>query len=313
MAASLEDTGVTYGELADLEAEFEDVETEIIRKQFEMTKPLYEKRERLVSQIPNFWPLVLEQAPPDIDEWIQPTDSAVLLMSLTRLSVSHFEIENGGNGEPRSVSIRWEFNENDYFEDRVLEKKFWYRRSPEGYTALVSEPVEIRWKEGKDLTNGLLSLVKAVWDEEQQNGVTANKKEKKPLTAKQQALKAKIEEVGLGGQSFFCWFGYIGDRISAEESAAASAKEAENRARKRAGQPALPEAEEKEDEDDEDDDDDELEIFPAGEEVAIAISDDLWPGALKYFIHAQEDDEISDREFEEMMDQDSDEDDEMEE
>lgn len=250
-----------------------------------MTKHLYEKREHIVSQIPNFWALVLEQAPPDIDEYIQPTDSAILLTSLLRLSVSHFEIENGGQGEPRSVAIRWEFKENDYFEDRVLEKKFWYRRSKDGYSSLVSEPVDIKWKEGKDLTSGLLSMVKAVWDEEQEairNGtLSATKKEKRPLTEKQQALKAKIEEVGLGGGSFFNWFGFIGDRISAEESQLAKAREAENRARRKAGQPLIPDDPEEEDDDDNEEDD--LEVFPDGEEVALAITDDLWPGALKYF------------------------------
>lgn len=252
-----------------------------------MTKPLYEKRERIVSQIPNFWPLVLEQAPSEVDEYIQPTDSNVLLLSLTKLSVSHFEIENGGQGEPRSVSIRWEFKENEYFEDRVLEKKFWYRRSKDGYSSLVSEPVDIKWKEGKDLTNGLLSLAKAVWDEEQEaikNGtLSATKKEKKPLTAKQQALRQKIEEVGLGSVSFFAWFGFIGDKISAEESQATIAKEAEERARRRAGQAAIQEEKEDEEEDDDDDEEDDLEIFPHGEDVAIAITEDLWPGALKYF------------------------------
>ena len=256
-----------------------------VRHQVQLTKPLYEKRARIVSQIPNFWPLVLEQAPPDIDEYIQPTDSALLLTSLTNISVSHFEIENGGNGDPRSVSIRWEFTENEYFEDRVLEKKFWYRRALAGYSGLVSEPVEIRWKEGKDLTDGLLSMVKSVWDEEQQaikNGtVSAIKKEKKPLNAKQQALKEKIQSVGLGGLSFFAWFGFIGDRISAEESQMANAREAENQRRRKAGQALLPE--EDEDEDDDDDEEDDLEIFPDGDGLALAITDDLWPGALKYF------------------------------
>ncbi|KAK3325876.1 nucleosome assembly protein [Apodospora peruviana] len=282
MAASLEDTGVTYEQLADIEAEFDEVETEIIRQQVQMTQPLYEKRQKLVAKIPNFWPLVFEQAPPDIDEFIQPTDSALLLTSLASISVSHFEIENGGNGDPRSVAIRMEFNENEYFEDRVLEKKFWYRRSMEGDAGLVSEPVVINWKEGKDLTDGLLNMVKAVWDEQQQSGpATAAERKKKPLTAKQQALKEKIENIGLGGQSFFCWFGFVGDRISAEESKAATEKErAERKLRQQGG--ATP-ADKSNDEDEEDDEFDDLEIFPEGDSVALAITDDLWPGALRYF------------------------------
>jgi hypothetical protein len=245
---------------------------------------LYEKRHETVSKIPNFWPLVIEQAPPDIDEFIQPSDSALLLSSLTGLSVTHFEIEKGGSGDPRSVAIRWEFSKNDYFEDTVLEKKFWYRHSKDGWTGLVSEPVDIRWKKGKDLTGGLLSMVKRVWDEEQSlakegNGAAAAKKGE--LTAEQKALKKKIENTGIGGLSFFAWFGFRGKRISAEESKLAIAMERERRRLRQDGEKAEPEVEEEEEEDD--DDWEALEIFPDGDNLAVTIAEDLWPGALKYF------------------------------
>lgn len=222
----------------------------------------------------------------DIDEYIQPSDSALLLSSLTSLSVSRFEVDaDEKNGDPRSLAIRFEFAENEHFEDKVLEKKFWWRYAKDGYAALVSEPVEIKWKEGKDLTEGLLGLAKAVYDE-QKAAPKAEGKEKKELTEKQKALKKKIDETGMGGVSFFAWFGYIGEYITAEESKATQAQEAEERRKRKAGE----EVKEKEDEemdDDEDEDDeeedDELEIFPTGDAVAMAIADDLWPGALKYF------------------------------
>ncbi|KAK5066484.1 hypothetical protein LTR16_010037 [Cryomyces antarcticus] len=40
--------------------------------------------------------------------------------------------------------------------------------------------------------------------------------------------------------------------------------------------------------------------MPTGDELAISIGDDLWPGALKYFTEAQEnaDDEMSEADFE---------------
>ncbi|CRK43493.1 hypothetical protein BN1723_019208, partial [Verticillium longisporum] len=112
-----EESPISYEQLAAIEREFEDVETEIIRKQYELTRPLYEKRQAIISKIPNFWPLVLEQAPPDIDEYIQPQDSALLLAALKNVSVSRFDIENGAQGDPRSVSIKLEFGDNDFFED----------------------------------------------------------------------------------------------------------------------------------------------------------------------------------------------------
>ncbi|KXX72958.1 Protein SET, partial [Madurella mycetomatis] len=216
MAATLEETAVSYEQLSDLEREFDEVETEIIRQQYTLSKPLYAKRAELVSRIPNFWPLVLEQAPMDIDEYIQPSDSALLLSSLTSLSVSRFELEaDEKKGDPRSVAIRFEFADNDHFEDKVLEKKFWWRQSKDGFAGLVSEPVEIRWKKGKDLTDGLLGLVKAVWDEQQaapkKEANKGGKKDKVELTEKQKALKEKIDKTGMGGVSFFAWFGYIGE------------------------------------------------------------------------------------------------------
>ncbi|KAI1214798.1 nucleosome assembly protein [Annulohypoxylon truncatum] len=290
----------TYEELMDLEKDFDDVETEIIRQQVAMNKPLYERRAALVAKIPNFWALVFEQAPPDLDQYIQPSDSAVLLSSLTSVSVSHFEIENGGKGDPRSVSIKLEFSENEWFEDKVLEKKFWYRVSKDGEEGLVSEPVPIKWKSAeKDLTQGLLDLVMKVWENDKKNGPSDSTKIKKvkDYTADEKALSEKIEATGLGAVSFFGWFGYRGLNVSAEESRLAIEEDKKRRAERAAGK--IPDLEEVKDEEDEDEDEDPLalEIFPDGEEVALAISDDLWPNAIKYFSQAQEVD-VSDVDFE---------------
>ncbi|KAH8805956.1 NAP family protein-like protein [Xylogone sp. PMI_703] len=305
MAAALEETPVSYEDLADIEREFDDVETEIIRQQVTLTAPLYVRRQQTVSQIPNFWPLVLEQAPPDIDQYIQPSDSALLLSSLISLSVTHFELDDP-KGDPRSVAIKWQFAPNDYFEDQVLEKKFWYRRAPDGWAGLVSEPVKIEWKKGKDLTGGLSDLVYNAWGIEQKENAAGKKKEegkrKKELTPEQKALKKKIENTGMGGLSFFAWFGYIGRRVTAEESLAATEKERQERQARKDGKQKAAAAEDKladEDEEDEEEDIDlSLEIFPDGDELALAITDDLWPGAIKYFTQAQEQDALSDADFE---------------
>ncbi|OLN81369.1 putative nucleosome assembly protein C36B7.08c [Colletotrichum chlorophyti] len=267
----LVETGVTYEQLATLEQEFEEVENEIVRKQYELSRPLYEKRAALVAKIPNFWALVFEQSPPEVDEYIQPSDAALLLSSLKNISVTRPELENGNNGDPRSLTIRFEFNENEHFEDKVIEKTFWYRHSKD-YTGLVSEPVDIKWKPGKDLTEGLLSQAKKVWD---QGPITPGK-----LTPEAQALKTKIEETGIGGVSFFTFFGYVGKRISPEESAAALAKELEELRLRKEGKEVPEEAEEEEEENE---DEFALEIFPDGDDVAVSIATDLWPEALHYF------------------------------
>lgn len=301
--AAPEDASVTYEQLTDLEKEFEDAEVEIIRQQFNLTKPLFEKREKLATQIPNFWPLVLEQAPVDVDQYIAQTDSVVLLSSLTSFSVSRFELEDGGKGDPRSVSIKMEFSENEYFEDCVLEKKFWYRRTKD-WSGLVSEPVPIKWKPGKDLTGGLLDMAVKVWNQEKANdSVNGNGVTKaKDFTPEQKELKKKIERTG-SGASFFAWFGYQGRHVSAEENLLEIEKENEKRQAKAKGEAPTEEEEDagmEEDEDDEEEEDDPLalDIFPTGDELAIAFSEDLWPNAIKYFTLAQEQDVLSDADFE---------------
>ncbi len=178
-----------------------------------------------MARIPNFWPLVFEQAPPDIDEFIQPSDSALLLASLVTVEVARFE-----PAEPRSISISMTFAPNDVFDDSTLTKRFWHRRSRGGWAGLVSEPVDIRWKKGKDLTNGLLAMVKRVWDAEQQTQTPGGPRNASaaadgPLKAQQRALKKKIEATGLGGLSFFAWFGYVGRRVTAEESRKAAERD----------------------------------------------------------------------------------------
>ncbi|KAF3770945.1 hypothetical protein M406DRAFT_344408 [Cryphonectria parasitica EP155] len=298
----MEDSTVTYEELNDLSAEFDDAETELIRQDVLVKAPLYEKRHKLVAQIPNFWPLVFEQAAPDIDEFIQPSDSSLLLTSLASLSVSRFEMDNGGQGDPRSLCFRFEFNENEHFEDTMLEKKFWQRRSKSGWSGLVSEPVEIRWKKGKDLTGGLLGTVKKVWDARQTKAKNGHPNNPQELTPDERALKKKIENTGLGGMSFFAWFGYVGRNVSAAESQEAAEKALRERLARQAGSGTaksnVTDDGNSDDDDDDTDEEDELEIFPEGENLAIALSEDLWPNAIKYFTQAQEQDEVSDDDFE---------------
>lgn len=243
-----------------------------MRKQIELSAPLYARRAEMVALIPNFWPLVLEQAPMDIDQYIWPSDSALLMSSLRSLSVSHFELDSG---DPRSVSITFEFAPNDMMEDDglVVEKKFWYRRGKDGWAGLISKPVAIKWKKGKDLTGGLLKLTLAAYE-------SVNKEAgKNELTAAQKALKKKIKS-GVGAHSFFTWFGYIGRRVGDEESRLKTEKDIARREKHRRGEEA---EEDTEDECEEDDVERSLEIFDAGEALAMAISEDLWPGAIRYF------------------------------
>lgn len=295
---SAEESPISYRQLRDLEDDFEDVDLEmsrfyffplwdqktkeqcanslkfvIVRQQDKLTKDLYAKREKLVAQIPDFWPLVFTQAPADIDELIQPTDSTVLVNSLTSLSVERIELPHG---DPRSVSIKFGFAENEYFEDKIIEKKFYWRYSKGGWEGLISEPVSIKWKSAeKDLTGGMLDLVVKIWEEEK-----AGKGEGEETEAKK-ALTEKMENTGLGGVSFFAFFAFCGRHITDEESNAALKARQEKRQLAKDGKDV---DEDDEDEEEEDDFDEyEFEIFPAASDAAHSIVDDLWPNATRYF------------------------------
>ena len=279
-----------------------------MRKQYDLSQSIFSKRSAIVARIPNFWSLVLEQAPEDIDQFIQPQDSRVFAESLINIEVRRPELDVKGSGNPRSVSIKFDFKPNEYFEDTVLEKTFWHRRAKDGVTGLVSEPVKIRWKEGRDLTEGLTDGAVALWEARKKVGdmMATGVSEYAPL-------KKLVESYNEMNTSFFTWFGWISGKryISAEESEKANEEHAAQKERRsKTGEggpplvlpsdeaPALVETELA------DDDDQAVEVHQEGEGLAVAIAEDLWPNAIKYFTQAQELDELSDVDFEEAEDED---------
>jgi len=254
-----------------------------VRRQYTISEPLYAKREQLVSQIPNFWPLVFEQAPPEIDTYIQPSDSEVFAQCMIGLDVRRFEVplgperikEDSDGGDPRSVSIRFEFAENDWFEDTILEKKFWYRRANDGWTGLVSEPVRIHWKKGKDMTHGLMEGTLKLWEARKQAG---------DMTLRDlpefDALSKLVENWNGSNTSFFTWFAFISARrwVSAEESRRATLAENERRRKIKDGGKV-----ETADTPEPDTLEQQVEVHEDGDSLAMVIADDLWPSAIKYF------------------------------
>jgi hypothetical protein len=262
---------------------------------------------------------VFANAPAEIDEYILPSDAGVISDCLKTLLVERLEVdEKTGQGEPRSVRFTFEFETgsddvNPYFTNGKLVKEFYWRqqvtKSPKGkrrvWEGYVSAPVRINWKEGQDLTNGLLDAACNLYDAEQQKkGVErASLPEFKKLVTMLEDVDAEIagaEEGGDGdadkddfnlpsrspaGMSFFAWFGYRGRDVTAEQSKEAAKEEAERWAKIAKGEEV--EGEEDDDEDDEDYDEDyepdEGELFPDGEDLAIAIAEDLWPNALKFY------------------------------
>ncbi|KAG5975416.1 hypothetical protein E4U58_000996 [Claviceps cyperi] len=281
-----------HDKLNAIDDEFEQIDLEILRIKDKMTRDLYAKREKIISEVPNFWSRVFEAAPPEIDEYIQPTDAEVIVAALKNLTVERFELPNG---PPRSFSLKFEFSENKYFENSVLEKKFWWRCAKDGWVGYVSEPVEIKWKPGKDLTNGLLDLAKKIYDEDKAGKSDENSPAK-------EALINKLEDTNIETVSFFNMFGYRGRYITAEESAAAVKELEEKRKAQKEGREV-----EETMMDDDDDDEYEFEVFHNADELAVAIAEDLYPEAISYYQEAEQMSMMGDID----IDEDEDEDEEM--
>lgn len=288
-----------------------------MRKSVPLLQPLFQKRSEIIN-LPevqdDFWVRVFSSAPAEIDEYILPTDAAALGACLKNLTVERFEVDAQGNGEPRSLRFIFEFRqcEESPLEDTKLVKDFYWRKqsikNSKGKTrtweGMVSEPVRIHWKKDRDLTSGLLDAVCDLFDAEKKGGDRQKLKEYEALVKKitefeaeqEKAAKAAeeeeeeeedMDEVSPAGVSFFCFFGYRGRDVSAEDSKKASKEDDERYAKIVKGE-AVDEDEDEDDDDDEDDLDlidslEDVEIFEDGEELAVAIAEDLWTDAMKYY------------------------------
>lgn len=297
-------TEVSYEDLIALEYEFDEAELEIsklfsaltvivdaicmsnltpttVRQTDALMKPLYAKRAALISRISNFWPLVFEQAPPDLDQYIQPSDSQLFADCLLSLDIERFEPDVS----PRSIKIIMTFKENNpWFEDSSLEKKFYYRRTMDEWAGLVSEPVKIRWRQGKDLTNGLTDAAIRLWEARMRSGnAKGDQPAKQAELREHKDLRRRLEANDPSQGSFFTLFGFVSDArwVGAEENAEAV------KALKQKKQSTVP-AENENDMDNQLEEErtrieQQAEICPQGDAIATLIAEDLYPNALKYF------------------------------
>ncbi|KAK2748518.1 hypothetical protein FQN57_000651 [Myotisia sp. PD_48] len=336
-------------DLALLENDIINAEVQLLRQSIPVLRPLYARRSALVSsklKDSDFWPRVFSNTPQDVDEYIRPSDAEILATTLKNVELERFEVNEKGEGEPRSVRLVFEFendDENRWFTDTKLVKDFSWRkeitRTSTGkrrvWEGLVSDPVRIHWKKGMDPTHGLLDAAcdladaeKALLKKESKETLTdeerMNLPEYEKLVEKMASIEAQVENEGEGddeedddvtpaGVSFFAWFGYRGAAVTAKQSEIAMKDDAKKWEKIAKGE----KVDEDEEEDNDDDDEDALsgaEIFPDGESVTIALSEDVWPNALKFYVQSYGvADEFDDLDLENLMggsDEDDDEDDE---
>lgn len=243
-------------------------------------KPLYAKRKALLDRVPNFWSTVFGNAPEEVQQFFSPADLA-LTSSLTSFSVDRYQIEQESKGEPRSLRFTFEFAPNDIIEDTKLVKEFEYRtRVPDGPGGFVSKPVAIKFKnKKKDVTQGLLDAAVELYSAEEalklKNGdgeIDIVDREALWQHEKLRERMIKLDEEPDEGLSFFNWFGFRGAvNAHAEPEAKVAAVNGNSS------------PDEEEEDDDEVDQMLEVEIFPAGEDVAITLAEELWTDAMDFF------------------------------
>lgn len=318
-----------------VEEQFARAEVEQLRQSTLLLRPLFEKRNQVIAEPDvrdTFWTRVMLNAPAEVEEYITMTDATILASTLKNLTVERFEIDEKGQGEPRSFRLTFEFrtgDENPYFENEKLVKTFYWRKqvitTPKGHKrtwdGLVSEPVRINWKKDSDLTKGMLDAACDLFEAEKKNGGDRKKLPeyaalvKKVEEAEDEVANAQDDEDDEDpspvGMSFFGFFGYRGRDVSAAQSKEA-AKEIESRWVKVQKGEEMEDAGDSDDEDEEDDSAglEEIDIFPDGDDLAVAIAEDLWPDALSYYVQSfqiGEELEDMDLDMEEMDGDDSDE------
>ncbi|CUS11868.1 unnamed protein product [Tuber aestivum] len=241
------------GDLAALEKEFDALEVQTLRVTYNSHLPLFQKRDAITSQIKGFWPLVIEQTSSmlNFDEFITPEDGH-LLRSLRSMTLTRPDVDN----EPRTIRLSFTFEENAFFEDTVLAKTFVFGK----HGQMSSVPVGIKWKDGKDLTEGVSAAAVQAWEE------------RKSGRRDGEGTKKLEELMKKGPSSFFNWFEWTGKHAS------------------------LGEVKDEATDEDEDEEDNVgiVQTFPNGDELAIQLGEDIYPNAPKYFSQTFEEDDDDD-------------------
>ncbi|XP_059113907.1 protein SET-like [Peromyscus eremicus] len=191
------------------------------QKYNKLRQPFFQKRSELIAKIPNFWVTTFVNHP-QVSALLGEEDEEALHY-LTRVEVTEFEDIKSG------YRIDFNFDENPYFENKVLSKEFHLNES--GDTS--SKSTEIKWKSGKDLTK--------------RSSQTQNKASR----------KRQHEEP----ESFFTWFTDHSD-AGADESGEVIKDDIWSNALQSYLVPDIDDEEgEAEDDDDDDDDNDEEEVL----------------------------------------------------
>lgn len=109
------------------------------QKYNKLRKPLFEKRNDIIKNIPNFWVTAFINHS-QISGMLEEEEEECLHF-LGKMEVEEFEDIKSG------YRINFHFDENPFFENKLLTKEFCLG----GASGPVSKSTAIEWKEGKDL------------------------------------------------------------------------------------------------------------------------------------------------------------------
>ncbi|KAL4888600.1 nucleosome assembly protein-domain-containing protein [Aspergillus ambiguus] len=288
-----------------LDRQFQKVSLQLQGRQIVALRPQIAERERLVESTElkkDFWPRVL-QGSQRLEEYLTGADVDIVSYA-TKVDIEFIELNDNGEGEPRSFRLTIHFAPNPYFTNTQLVKEFYWRkrlvltakgktRFEEGY---ASTPVAVDWKENRDASRGLMKAVMDLFNAER--AAPGKKRTELPeytalgerLAENAQAAELEVDEddrqdldaLSPAGVTFFAFFAFRGLDVTAEQSAEA-VKADEERYQKMANGEDVDDEDDDEDDEDPDDDLEDVEIFQDGEEVAQIFAEDIWPNALKLY------------------------------
>nr|XP_058928311.1 protein SET-like [Kogia breviceps] len=137
---AVEHTDEVQNEIDRLNEQASEEILKVEQKYNKLRQPFYQKRSELMAKIPDFGVTTFINHP-QVSALLGEEDEEALRY-LTRVKVTEFEDIKSG------YRIDFYFDENPYFENKVLSKEFHLNESGDP----SSKSTEIKWKSGKDLT-----------------------------------------------------------------------------------------------------------------------------------------------------------------
>ncbi|KAG7193609.1 uncharacterized protein KQ657_000682 [Scheffersomyces spartinae] len=178
----------SFNALANLEKDMDAAERDAQWYRLQKTQTIYSKRQEVVSQIPQFWYLVLVQND-DFADYVDVEDmkylEVVLDVYVVYEDVDHFSI---------TITFGKDSREDNAIQEQTVTKKFWHVVE-DGEDLLHSEAVSVVWPES--LANINPTEIKA-----RTRGTSMTKEDKKNYR--------------LGMKSFFSWFSWTGTKPGKE-------------------------------------------------------------------------------------------------